>query len=221
MKYKNYTPILFFFSCFANVDKMVKMPPKPTIITINNNVHQKMTVLNKIEKLFEPIKKQASALHFSLPNINKKSIFATAVVGSTAAIWSTITTLLVLDARFISDINNWAYWQGSTPLALLKDQDQKNVSKQLFEAILQTYGFVNGDFLTPLADFMSTIKQEEYRYKRFIQWHHFLSRWRLALLFPAQKDSVALAQNNIERLAFYRTILLQWILENKYEASFA
>ncbi len=221
MKFTNYTPIFLFCSCFANVDKMVKMPPKPTIITINNNVQQKMTVLNKIEKLFEPIKKQVSALPFSFPSVNKKSIFATAVVGSTVAIWSTVTTLLVLDARFIADINNWAYWQGSTPLALLKEQEQKNVAKQLFEAILQTYGFVNGDFLTPLADFMSTIKQEEYRYKRFIQWHYFLSTWRLAVLFPAQKDSMALAQNNLERLAFYRTILLQWILENKYETRFA
>ncbi len=188
-------------------------------IKVDNSLNNKTTIPTNSSKFNSQTAK--SALHFSFPNLNKKSIFATAVVGSTAALWSTITTLLVLDARFIADINNWAYWQGSTPLALLKEQEQKNVAKQLFEAILQTYGFVNGDFLTPLADFMSSIKQEEYRYKRFIQWHHFLSTWRLAVLFPAQKDSMALAQNNLERLAFYRTILLQWILENKYETRFA
>ena len=220
MKRVNLILILFFCSCFADIEKTIKMPRRPTIITINNTVHQNTHVRNKVEKLFEPMKKHVSALRFSLPNINKRLLVSGGLLAGSAAIWSAVTSMLILDARFIADIRNWAYWNGSTPLSILKEQEQVRVAKQLFEAIVQTYGLINGDFLTPLADFMSAVKQEELRYKRFIAWHHFLSRWRLSLLFPGQKDSVALAQNNLERLAFYRKSLLQWILENKYEGGF-
>lgn len=118
----------------------------------------------------------------------------------------------------LASSDSWAAWKEEVPLDALRQLPAQQLAGELFAAIQDQYKNVpDAHFLTPLIYFMQDADQELAVLQRFDTVKQWCSYLRLTAILPAQKNAIAQAHEKMERLAFFKELILAWLADYSAE----
>lgn len=138
------------------------------------------------------------------------------VAGSVLACYGLLLAQLYYRAYALSDSSLWSAWKQEVPISAIHHKEQQ-YAQELFAAVQERYAHKPdfASFLSPLCYFMQDVDNELHTLARFLQLHSCIDYLKLTPLFPAQEDMLSKAAIKIERLAYLKDLLLNWVKEYK------
>lgn len=110
--------------------------------------------------------------------------------------------------------NTWSSWKTSISIENMA-ANEKQFAQELFTAIQNAYVHapVNAHFLSPLVHFINDSDKELCQLKTFIALHKKINSSPIACIFPRQQKALEIAQEKIQRLEYFKNIIINWVGE--------
>lgn len=110
--------------------------------------------------------------------------------------------------------DSWASWKETLSLEAIRSHE-KEIAQELFDTMKKRYLHLpaHAYFLSPFVYFINDIDLELQQLKSFIAMHCFIDKFKLTFMFPCQYEDLMLAHEKINRLEWYKTIIINWIGE--------
>lgn len=166
-------------------------------------------LLKKLPALKEYLTQEIAALkdHTSLKQL--LWMIPTALVASSYAYFC--YQILTLQ-RYLKQKMLWSHWRSDVTLDQLLTFPQEQLAKELLAEIHRRY--FNKDsitnLVTPLTTFMTIIEQEEEKISYYIATVQRLHSLRINRLFPINAGAYRHAQEQLQRIAYYKNIFITW-----------
>ncbi len=124
---------------------------------------------------------------------------------------------LAHSAYKLDSSDSWTLWKRSYTLEELLGMPQLELAQELLIAVQKRYSTVDDlyDFITPLVSFINHTDHEIKLCKKFLNLHSWIKWTRLTFLFPTHEQLKAQAHEKINRLAYLKSLLLNWLSEHK------
>jgi hypothetical protein len=142
------------------------------------------------------------------------------VIGAIGIVYAALMAkLLYASYVILSDDNRWASWKQEIPNSLLTKADAA-IAKSLYDDIQAHYANQKDTalFLTPILCFVNDVDSQMHELELFIKLHETLTRYKVAVLFPAQEDALKQAAKKIQRLQLLKPFMIKSIREYKVSA---
>lgn len=166
-------------------------------------------LVNKLPALKEYIAQELAALKGT---ISLKHLLWIIPTAATASVYAYYCAQIYMSQRYLKQKNLWSHWRSDVTLDQLLALPQEQFAKELLAEIHRRYYKKDSitDLMAPLTTFMTVIEQEEEKISYYIclvQWLHSL---RINRLFPINAGSYRHAQEQLQRIAYYKNIFITW-----------
>lgn len=159
----------------------------------------------------------SSWLAACLPPILWQSQGVRYILGGIGLFYAGFMAKLLYTSHYtIADNTTWSAWKSQMPLEAMRPHE-KAVAQELFAAIQDFYihAPINACFLSPLVHFINDIDAELNRLTTFISMHKIIEKLNLSFMFPQQQEALHIAHEKIERLGYFKHIVINWVGEYK------
>lgn len=182
---------------------------------VNNNDHT--IVQNNLSLTQNDIKP-------SFPSENKNSMASTSyfallgtmlndhkykiILGTCGMCWLAIYARLSYLSYNIHSSNGWRNWSKHLTLDALQQTDQTVLVQNLLQDIQSKYA-KNKSPILPVVSFITDVDIELEQIHSFLHLHEALHTIKLSFIFPKQAETIRLAIQQIQKLEFFKAIIIQ------------
>jgi ABC-type transporter Mla MlaB component len=187
-----------------------------TFCVVNNNDHtivqNNSSTMQTEVKPFAPAENRNSAFttgYFALLSGMIADHKYKIILGSCGICWLALYTRLLYLSYKITSSNGWSTWSKHLTLDGLQQADSAALVSELLKDIQNRYAKRKTSILSPLVQFINEADAELECLNSFLRLHEILNNTKLAFLFPKQIETIRLAVDQIQRLEFLKSIIIQ------------
>jgi hypothetical protein len=142
------------------------------------------------------------------------------LIGASLALsYASLCYFIIVGNSYLGNKDLWSSWHQELSLEQLLAIPQQQLSQDLLHEIQRRYTDPSSlsDLNKPLAQFLTTIEQEEQDIRWYQSFYSWLSFAYITKIIPFSKQRFAKINERLQRLAYYKNIFQSWAAQYQLE----